>query len=269
VPWVFIEKTSPGQPDPEVDWSRPGINGVLYPGQKLVFPSTQGIPDALMQMLTLIEGKAQEMTVPKVLFGQSPGASTSFSALNLLTQGGRLPLVPIQSAVETALSKAFRLILLWIAEKGQEITVQAGGLVADIDPQSIDQRTVWVEVQLEPRLPQDLMSLVNASQLAHGSGFISRRTAREWLHVADDTGEQEQIYMEQFMDAHAQQYQEAAAEAAGLETVPPQAEPELPGMEAGQGMGFNPAAGGLPQVAAGLLPDVVPGMPGGGGGETP
>lgn len=256
LPYVALRKKSPAQPDPEVDWSKPGINMTLLEGQSIETVAVQAIPDALLTMMQLVERKTQEMSVPKTLLGQSPSGAQSYSALNLLTQSGRLPLVPIQQAVERALARALEIVLQWVALGGAVVTVQAGGALAALDPERIDPRAVWVEVGLEPSLPQDKLAITNAVTLAQRAGLISKKTGREWLHVEDTTGEQEQIYREQFMDKHAERFQAEAAEAGGIEVEEPQpAEPI-------SGQGYNPSLGGLPAVLGGYQPDVDAMMPG-------
>jgi len=276
VPFMALKKKSPSQPDPVIDWSRPGINVTLVEGQDIVPLASQSIPDALMQILQLAEGKAQEMTIPKVLMGQSPGSSTSFSALNLLSQSGRLPVVPIQKAVSEALASAFEIVLRWIAHNKKKVTVSASGALAEIDPSLIDEETVWVNVKLEPDLPQDRLSTMNAVNVGTASGLISKKTGREWLHITDSTGEQDQILLEQFIDKHAERFAEEIGQESGLaqpESQGPQPQQSVsptldPAAALGiEGSGYDTGAGGLPPVMGGMSPTVTPQMPGGENGN--
>jgi hypothetical protein len=276
MPFLALIKSKRNQPDPTIDWSKPGVQVTLEEGQDIKQIATQAIPEAVLRILEIAENKGQEMVVPKVIFGQAPSGSIAFSALNLLSQAGRLPVVPIRDAVSRALSSAFEIVLRWIEHAGAELTVQAGGTVAKVDPGRIDPATVWVDVEVSPALPQDRASTMNAVSVGTGAGIISRRTARTWLNITDSTEEQEQILLEKFMDKYAERFeQEVAAEAGLLE------EADAPAMEGPEGLegegleeesttiddlvagiGYDPSRGGLPPVMGGQTPTVPPMMPG-------
>jgi hypothetical protein len=252
VPFIALRKPTPATADPEIDWSRPGINVTLYGETKLERLPMSAIPDEMVQVLQLTESKAGEMLVPKVVFGSSPTGGMSFSAINLLAQGGRLPLVPIQERTADALARALEITLLWIAHAGEAQDVVDGGRVLTIDPTDIDPERVAVQVSLRPNLPQDRLSLVAAVVQLLDRQVISQRTARDWLNVLDSTGETWQVLVEQYIKANAELYAKAMGEQAQVgETFGAAAEAETPieqPQEPGQGALFNTGLGGVPAV---------------------
>lgn len=265
VPFLALEKESPSQPDPEIDWSQPGINVRLLRGQRIVRVAQDAIPQEMMTLLNLVESKTPESLMPKVVFGQSPGGSTSFSALNLLSQGGRLPLVPIQERVGDAMGSALEIVLRWIAEEGKALELYDAGVMYAIDPQQIDKDRVWVDVRLDPAMPQDRMSTAAVVTQLIDRQVISRKTGREWMHVDDDTGETEQILLEKFVTDMAEAWSKQAGQVADVGEMlgGDWAEPEVVD-QMGEGQLFNTGQGGIPSVQAGMMPQVEPLMPGGG-----
>lgn len=268
VPFIVTEKDSPNLPDPDIDWSRPGVNATLPKGVRLNRLALNAIPDEMLQVLNLVESKTPEMLMPKVVFGQAPSGSMSFSAINLLSQGGRLPLVPIQERLGDALAAVCEIILRWAIEEKSTIELYDGGILATIDPQRLQPERLHVSVSVTPDVPQDRVQVgALVSQLV-ASGVISRRTGREWMHVVDDTGETEQILLERFIETMAERFaQMVGARSDQPESLEAGAEPE-----GAEGPLFDPSAGGLPPVMLTgqpegiepLMPGGAPGMPGGG-----
>lgn len=271
VPFIALEKESPNQPDPEIDWTRPGINMTLYKGQKLHRMPLDTIPAEMLQVLQVVEAKVPELLMPKVVFGQAPGASMSFSAINLLSQGGRLPLVPVQRGLGDALAAALVVVLRWAILEADAVEVYSRGVLTRLDPEALDPARLWVEVDITPDIPMDRVQLGTLVTQLEARGIISKKTAREWLHILDSTAEDEQILIEQFIAQMAAEFAQEAAKRSDLpETLGGAAamqdgpEMDITG-DPGTGPMFDTGAGGLPQVQAGVPPVVAAMMPGGGG----
>jgi hypothetical protein len=262
VPFLAVKKKSAALPDPEIDWSKPGINVELVDGVDLERIAMDAVPEEMLAVLNLVEGKVPEMLMPKVVFGQAPGATMAFSAINLLTQGGRLPLVPIQERLGDVIAAVCEVILRWSIDRAEQVEVWDAGALAKIDPARLDADRLWVDVRIEPDVPQDRMQVGTlVSQLVQ-SGVISRKTGREWMHILDDTAEQEQIIYERFVDKISQLYEEQGGGPLDIETLAAGLS-DLAG-EPGSGPLFDPSAGGLPPVIATGNPQApAPGMPGG------
>lgn len=269
VPFLALEKESQNQPDPDIDWTRPGVNVRLLKGQKLTRVVMDAVPQEMLQVLQLVEGKTPEMLIPKVVFGQAPGASMSYSAINLLSQGGRLPLVPIQERLGEALAATLEIVLRWVIEEGKPVELWESGTLATLDPERLDPDRLWVEVEISPDVPMDRMQTLALVNQAVASELISKRTGRQWLHVTDDTAETEQILLERYISRMADAYAQAVAQESDLPAAlgeeeggmtPEEAVPEL-----GEGPLFNAAQGGLPSVMV-EPPTVEPQMPGAPGG---
>lgn len=268
VPFLALEKQSAGQPDPAVDWSNPGINVRLLPGQKITRVAQDAVPQEMVQLLNLVESKTPESLMPKVVFGQSPGGNVSFSALNLMSQGGRLPLIPIQERVGDVFSRVLEIVLRWVKLEKKGVELYDKGILHALDPARIDDERINVEVTITPNLPQDRMSVGTLVSQLIGQQVISRRTGREWMYVHDDTAETEQILLERFIEKMGEQFMEGVGARSDVGEFYGEGMESRPDVEPmGEGPLFDTGAGGMPGVMAGISPVVEPMMPGGMGGD--
>ena len=201
--------------------------------------------------------------MPKVIFGQSPGSSMSFSAINLLSQGGRLPLVPIQERLGDALAAVCEIILRWVIEEAESIEVWDAGVLASIDPKKLASDRLHVTVKITPDVPQDRVQMGALVGQLVGSGVISRRTGREWMHILDDTAETEQILLERFVELMAEEYARKIGARSDVGEALGGGEEVIQPEPLGSGPLFDPNQGGLPSVMATGQPQVEPLMPGG------
>lgn len=270
VPFMQLKKKSMSQPDPRIDWDKPGINVTLEDGQELKRVDMGAIPPDMMQLLNIAENKVPQMTLPSVVFGQAPGGNMSYSGINLLTQGGRLPIVPVQERVADALSQALEIVLRWVKEEGQQRKMWDKGLLAVLDPQGIDLDSLYVGVKVAPDIPQDRMQMGTLVTQLVGAGIISKKTGREWLHILDDAAETEQFLLELFVQSQAEAMAKQIGEASDVTGIAPEglaedtaqmAEPGPP-QAATEGPLFDLSQGGIPQVQTGNIQEIAPGIPG-------
>lgn len=268
VPFLAVKKKSKSLPDPEIDWSRPGINVELVEGVELERVGMEAISPDMIAVLNLVEGKVPEMLMPKVVFGQAPGATMAYAAINLLTQGGRLPLIPIQERLGDAIAEVCETIVRWILEQGEDVAMWDGGSLVTIARERLDPERLWIDVTITPDVPQDRMQLGTLVNQLVAGGVISRKTGREWMHILDDTAEQEQIIYERFVDRLTQLFEEQGGGPLDLDTVAKGLAGELkPGPEPQiEEPLFDPSQGGLPSVIATGAPKMpMPQIPGIGG----
>lgn len=270
VPFLALRKKALNQPDPEIDWKRPGINVTLVGEQSIerVLPGGT-IPEDMMQVLNLVESKIPEMLMPKVVFGQSIGTNMSFSAINLLSQGGRLPLVPVQERVADALSSVLEIILMWVKEESTTRTFWMDGLKNVLNPSEIDMESLHVDVKISPNIPMDRMQVGTLVSQLVAAKIISVKKGREWLNIFDNTAETEQVLVEHFIASEAETFAKQIGGASDVEDMLPEAvEPELPlgPPVSTEGELFNLNQGGLPQAMMGNIQEIEPLIPGGEGG---
>lgn len=273
VPFLGLYKKSQNQADPEIDWTSPGINVRLLEGQEIKRVVDGVIPEDMLRTLNLVEQKTPEMLMPKVVFGQSPGTNMSFSAINLLSQGGRLPIIPIQEGVATAVADVLETILMWVKDDNTERAFWNEGMRSVLNPAEIDIDELHVDVKITPDIPMDRMQIGTLVNQLVAQGVISKKRAREWLHVMDDTGETEQILLEQYTEAQAQRYAQQIGEASDIEMLAGEQAANAPEPREGppqastEGPLFDLSQGGIPQVQMGNMPNIQPLVPGGQGGD--
>lgn len=269
---TWVVKTASGR-SVEIDLSQPGGQIALQAGESIEPLARELINDAITAGLDIAGGKVTDSTLPKVVFGQAPGASMSYSALNMLSQGGRLPLVPIEQNSGKALAAALAKTLRWIHHSGQDVSLYNVGRLADIGPEDINPDHIEVRVKLKADIPQDRLQLANVVSLlmnakgSDGLPLISRDTALAFLEFMQPGDETEKILQELFMREHLKMYIQEAAEEAGMaedmeRLHEEQSAPGEPGMQSPMGPGgpgFAPGMGGMPPVQAGPSPLMGPG----------
>lgn len=203
------------------------------------------LPGDLYQVFQLISGKVEESTVSKILMGQGNfGAHIAASAINLMVQGGKLTIFPIQQAAQETYAAIAQMIFDYVkvydqfapdeateeADTGAETegaptlakTVKKNGLqlvlaskaqtiVPDMIPDYLD-----ISYELKADLPQDKIAILNSALQALGK-LISKETAWDWIGLEDKAKEQERLDQDQ-AEVLAQQ-----ANAAGQQpSVPPE-----------------------------------------------
>jgi len=187
--------------DVPIDLNKPGGKVNLRVGESVEPLQKMLIDVAVTQGLSIADAKMVASTLPRVVFGESPGSTMSYSAMNLLSQGGRLPLVPIEQQVGRALAEMFEITLRWIEHRGEAVEIYSTGEVAKIEPADINPTRLEVEVKLKADVPQDRLQLANLVQLLRQPGsdglpLISRLSAAELLGFMQPGDEWEQVIAE-------------------------------------------------------------------------
>lgn len=196
----------------EIDLTAPGQQVELRPGESVRPLARQLIDPSVQVGLSIVNDKTIQSTIPRVVFGESPGSTMSYSAMNLLSQGGRLPLVPIERQVGKALAGVFEIILRWIHHYGETVKLHGVGKLAEVGPADINPNHVEVDVALRADIPQDRLQLANVVTLLRNSvgpdglPLISADTAREFLEFMQPGDEAEKVTREVFVAEHLKQY---------------------------------------------------------------
>lgn len=214
------------------------------------------------QILEPIEG---ENTIYKQTLGQDVGNNT-FSSLSLLSQTGRLPIVPMQEAVQHGIERETMVVMRWIKREGIDLEGIVDMKASDI-PDDLE-----LTVELKVDLPQDMFRNVQIAEQAVDKQLVSR----EWVHtnlldVPDSEAMTKQIWGEKAVDAFFSTAMQMAIQKASQPPAPPTTPAPTPDPNA------PPPA--MPPTQPGDVPDQMQGqgvsMPGGpasamaGGGAMP
>lgn len=193
----------------------------------------------LLEANGLLDRLSGESTVYKQALGQQLASNQTFSAVSMLAQSGRLPLVAPQETVCAAFQEIGEIILNWMKAEGIKHSLLK---VTDI-PDEME-----LECELQVKLPQDMFR--SAQMAAQLKGLVSKEWIHNLLQVDDSEAMIEKVWSEDasemFYQAMAQQFIQQAQQAAR------QAMTQPPVKEQGN-------SGGLPQVGGGQA--VIPGGP--------
>ena len=179
-----------------IDRSIPG--GVLKvpKGERLSALMEKVIDPAQWQGLDKAQRLNEESTISKQALGAPPQNQMAFSAISLLTQSGRLPLMGAKQIGGQAIANLMIAAFDWWREDGDKATLYNSGLKTELAKEDIPERVV-IECNLEPDLPTDKMNMANIAQSLIGSGTTSKRWAREnILSIGQSDQMDKEIWME-------------------------------------------------------------------------
>lgn len=128
------------------------------------------IDPVLFQWKNLLDELSAQSTIHRQTLGENISGST-FSALNMLSNAGKLPLVDMQRGIEMAFRDVFLNILLRIKTEGIENEL--------ISPQDIPD-DIELDVTLEPDLAQDDLRNAQIVSQLKGSGA---NVSDEWINT--------------------------------------------------------------------------------------
>lgn len=140
----------------------------------------------LLRMKELLDNMGADSTIYKQTLGQNVGGNTPFSSLAMLSQSGRLPLVPPQEAVAKVIKEAALMAIKMFKAEGMKWEgLSPTQILDDVD----------IEVTLEVNLPQDTFR--NAQVAAQLKGYVSKEWGRQnLLQIGDSAAMDEDIYSE-------------------------------------------------------------------------
>jgi len=159
-------------------------------------PMTKNIFDPSVQKgLQLVDDLFDESTLYAQALGERVGGSDNFSLVSLLSQAGRLPLVPTQQALQTAFAALMEISFKWLKHDGQNAKYDYGEISAEEIPARLE-----FTVKVEPDMPQDkLQQAAIADQLTKGPDpMVSKSWARTHiLNEGQSDALQKEIWSEQ------------------------------------------------------------------------
>jgi hypothetical protein len=248
--------------DVDMDYTNPDGIMQVPQGTNVQQLSKQPLDPAKMQMMDQLRSNIERATVSRLLQGGDVAAE-SFAGLNLMTQTAVGALKPAKDLTQNALAEMFTLMVLWADYTdtpitGKGMSKEDAGDEYKIDPQLIDVNNLYIQAELNPQLPTDMMQRANVASLVVPLGY-SKKAALSDLGVDDPEKMLEESFMEQLDEAQQQliiqgmqMQQQQAADAQAQQQAEAQA---MAQQEAQQGpimggQGFNPGMGGTPPAVA-------------------
>jgi hypothetical protein len=198
----LMKRTTPNPGSPlTIDRRIPGGVIDLAPDERLEPLNEKVFDSSHLTVLELAERLATESTIPKMALGAPPQNALAFSAISLLTQSGRLPLVAPKELSGHAISNALITALRWMKADAKKETYFNNGKWIELDPGEIPDNIV-INVNLEPELPQDKLQQANIANLITSTGLTSKRWAREKILTVGQSDHMErEIFQERRLSA--------------------------------------------------------------------
>lgn len=162
-----------------IDRTVPGGLTRIKPGDKLSQLAEKVIDPAQQYGLDVAERYSEQSTISKQALGAQPKSTMAFSAISLLVQAGRLPLMGVKQVGGQTVASLLNIALRWLKEdRDVKLYAPATGEEVEISPDDIPERLV-LTCNLEPDLPTDKLNLANVAQTLVASGLASNRWVRE------------------------------------------------------------------------------------------
>lgn len=171
------------------------------------------IDPAVKEALEMDSEIITQSTLFKQALGQPVGANTPFSAVSLLNQTGRLPLVAIQRLCSEAFGKAMETAFFILREKGGKAKASGKEGILTLSARQDIPEDLVVQAKLDLSLPtDDQQNAMVALQLVQ-SGLVTKRYAREnFIGVGQSKDMEQQIFdekMDELMFAMEAQKEQA------------------------------------------------------------
>jgi hypothetical protein len=218
-------------------------------GDRLTQLLERVIDPSQMQGLATAQQYSEGTTIPRVALGAPPSGNLAFSAISLMVQSGRLPLMGPKEAASYVAAELVRRALLWTkrtaADGIPDEFYNRKGRKIQLDPSRIPDR-LPLECVMEVSLPADKLQQVNAANGLADRGAASMRWIREKvLGIGNNEAMEREIAQEKFTERAIALY---------LDRMSAQAQASMQQMQQAQG-----AASAQSMVNG--IPDTRPPMP--------
>jgi len=282
-PLMIYKSNTPGK-ELNIDYSNPGGIITIDSNENIEAFMPKIMSNDMRELMDVADQKSAESTLYAQVLGEPLGGNAPFSMVSLLSQAGRLPLVPYQRMLSSVITDAMQIGFALLRDAG-DTTVRVGGKTVGIDldfkaiPEDIE-----IEATLDIKLPQDKAQMAKmAIELVNAKLMTRARASEDFLQIGQPDKEREAIWSEDMAEIvyaqKAQDYMQKAmmkAQAAQQGQMqgqpqgpmPPQMPPELMGQMQGQppmppGQMLEPQAAqeGLPMTEPVMPPGEQMGMP--------
>ncbi len=199
----------------KIDRSLPGNIVRIPPGRKLYPLAEKVLDQAQTYGLDIARNTNEESTISKQALGAPPKDALAFSAINLLVQAGRLPLMGVKQMGGKVVAELLTQALYWWGKEGGDGAklYDKGGAAVDLKRGDVPDN-ININVGLEPDLPTDKLNLANVGERLVSAKLASRRWVREnILNIGQsDAMDKEQWTEERALFELAQRLEKLAAE---------------------------------------------------------
>ena len=254
-PTNIFKTSDPGRLTPTVDYSTPGGLAVILPNEDFGPMAKNVIDQSLMQGLDIAQTKGIESTIYRQALGEPLGGNAPFSMVAMLSQAGRLPLIPYQRMISHVIGDAMAKGLRMLKMHEGAFSVRDSKSLVEIEANALPER-IEIECTLDIDMPQDQAAnaQIATAVTAGDTPLMSVETAqKKFMGIEQPEEELQKIWSEraaavQFMTYLQQQAQQAQQQQQQQQQQQPQGGPpqQLPPEMMGQG--------GLPQ---GMTPEMM------------
>lgn len=175
----------------------------LYTGEDISPLARQLVPKEVYDLLTLLKQQSEESTLPRVVAGASPGGVSAGFAINLLSQGGKLSIYPVEEAANEALTDSVRGAMSWIAKNKYPVKLSDDMILTANDCDAYRFRT---RVALRSSVPQDKVAMGNLWSQLIAQGVGDPVTMWEEMGYADGTTMMDRLLEWMFIKQNMQQF---------------------------------------------------------------
>lgn len=213
-----------GTPDKElqIDYSQPGGLIVIDNNESLE-PLKREVIDRSMAELYQIAGeKVNESTIYGQTLGEPLGGNAPFSMVAMLSQSGRLPLVPYQRMLSAVITNAMGIGFDRLRQSGNQLSISKNDSAIDLNLKDIPENLELIAT-LDIEMPQDNMSDSRMAIELTKNNLISKERARgRHLQIEQSDEEDKQIMKEMIREIMLQNYVQQAV------TQMQQQQPQMP-----------------------------------------
>lgn len=251
-----------------VDYSQPGGIITIDTNEDLSPLKRDVIDKSMSELYQIAGGKADESTIYSQTLGEPLGGNAPYSMVALLSQSGRLPLVPYQRMLSNIITNVMSIGIDRLREgKEHKIKVNDNDTSIELNLKEIPENIELIAT-LDIELPQDSMSDSRMALELTNNKLISRERARsKYLQVEQSDEEDKQIMKEAIRDIMLQNYMQEQTQAMQMKAQQMQQQMQ---MQQQQGQQQMPPPGMGGQMPEGMTPEMMQQiMQGGGQGMPP
>lgn len=254
---VLVYETNNMDKPLRIDYDTPGGVIKIERGEQLSPLKRDTIDQSMKELLQISKQNTEESTIYSQTLGEPLGGNAPYSMVALLSQSGRLPLIPYQRMISSAITDAMMLGLDVLRAQGhKKVKVGVDNIGIDLDL-STTPEDIELQAQLGIEMPQDEFQQARIAMEVVKSGLLSIERSRErYLNVGQSDDETRQIYKEKYVDFLANlEFQRKAQEA--------QMQQQMQQQQMMQGMGqpgMMPPQG-QPQEQPQIPPEMMGQMP--------
>jgi hypothetical protein len=175
---------------------------VMLPiGGKLTPINIQTLDTGMLSEADRLAARIDKSTVPRqIQTGEFP-SGTPMGAVSIITETGMQTITPYRNTAARAMADIGWLMFALVKAHGKPLEVDAvgDGDTITIDPSEYDLKDLYIDVNLQPKQPIDLVARVNAAQGLIDMG-ISKERALELSNITDPQKAREEAWMETIRD---------------------------------------------------------------------